>query len=435
MFSSTRKEIITVLVLMVALMLVACSNTSADSNGTADTDVTFSAVEVQAGTPDEICDSATPAQEPSTRSFDEPDQVLEAGLDYRAVFCTEAGAIYIDLYEQYTPVTVNNFVFLSQAGYYNNTTFHRVIQDFMAQAGDPTGTGTGGPGYTFDDEPIGFLTFDRPGLLAMANTGQPVSNGSQFFFTTSEPSHLNFRHTIFGDVLVGQDVVENIDLRDPQSATQTGTSLDTIVIITDPELVVADIADMEPATIDDARTVISEFPDIGLPTVEALTGVFTTDTLSDLISVEDISAIDVVFADNNYQFSVSAGHINDTCNLVDVGVIDIAYILHAFTTSDDALTVIESDIISDLLGVTNESSTLESEDLPYPISIEDVTACEASAVPAVTYWQRGRFIAVISITVPEAESENLSGWLNQVIGRQIYEQFFADLLRPEIRSN
>ena len=434
MILSLRKKITAVLVLIIVVVLASCSSASADSTSN-DVDIPLSPVEIQAGTPEEICNSVTPAEEPSTRSFDEPNQVLEDDIDYRAIFCTGVGAIYIDLYEQYTPNTVNNFVFLSQAGYYNNTTFHRVIQDFMAQAGDPTGLGTGGPGYTFADEPVGFLTFDRPGLLAMANTGQPVSNGSQFFLTTATPTHLNFRHTIFGDVLVGQDVVENINLRDPQSATQPGTSLDTIVIITDPELVIADVQNVELATIDDARTIISELPDIGLPIVESLTGVFTNDTLSDLIEVEDMSAIDTLLTDNNYQFSVSTGHINDTCNLTEIGVIDLSYALHAFTTSDDIQAIIESDAISNLIGATDESTTLESDELPYPISIENVIACETAAVHAVTYWQRGRFIAVVTITVPDAESENLSGWLNQVIGRQIYEQLFADLLRPEIRRN
>ena len=90
----------------------------------------------------------------------------------------------------------------------------------MAQGGDPTGTGRGGPGYQFKDEPVGFLTFDRPGLLAMANAG-PGTNGSQFFITTAPTPHLNYKHTIFGDVLVGQDVVEAIRERDPNAAAVT----------------------------------------------------------------------------------------------------------------------------------------------------------------------------------------------------------------------
>ncbi len=131
----------------------------------------------------DLCAAAS-KDEPATRSFDGPEQVLESGVDYRAIFCTQAGPVYVDLFEDYAPQTVNNFVFLAQNGYYNNTTFHRVIEDFMAQGGDPTGTGSGGPGYQFGDETPGFLVFDRPGLLAMANAG-PGTNGSQFFLTTA----------------------------------------------------------------------------------------------------------------------------------------------------------------------------------------------------------------------------------------------------------
>src|SRR5688572_14124487 len=120
--------------------------------------------------------------------------------------CTDAGAIYIDLLEDFAPATVNNFVFLAQNNYYDNTIFHRVLEDFMAQGGDPTGTGSGGPGYQFRDEFAPFLTFDRPYLLAMANAGAGT-NGSQFFITTAETPHLDFRHTIFGDVLEGQENV------------------------------------------------------------------------------------------------------------------------------------------------------------------------------------------------------------------------------------
>src|SRR5687767_12331023 len=86
-------------------------------------------------------------QEPTTRTYSQADDALVEGVDYQAIFCTDAGAILVDLYEDQTPITVNNFVFLAQHDYYNNTIFHRVIEGFMAQAGDPTGTGSGGPGY------------------------------------------------------------------------------------------------------------------------------------------------------------------------------------------------------------------------------------------------------------------------------------------------
>lgn len=149
-----------------------------------------------AQTPAEICAAAVPAVEPETRAFDQPEQVLEEGVDYHAIFCTEAGAVYVDLLEGEAPVTVNNFVFLANSGFYNNTTFHRVIADFMAQGGDPTATGTGGPGYEFEDEISAARVFDQPGLLAMANAG-PNTNGSQFFFVF-EDTPLPPNYTVFG---------------------------------------------------------------------------------------------------------------------------------------------------------------------------------------------------------------------------------------------
>lgn len=201
--------------------------------GNSDDETDAPNTEALSGTPDEICEAATPASDPETREYDEPEEVLEQGVDYQAIFCTDVGAIYIELFEEETPITVNNFVFLAQNGFYNNTIFHRVIEDFMAQGGDPTGTGRGGPGYQFQDEFVDDLVFDRPGLLAMANAG-PGTNGSQFFITTVETPWLDGNHTIFGEVIEGQDVVENIDVRDPQVRGSLATILETIVIITDP---------------------------------------------------------------------------------------------------------------------------------------------------------------------------------------------------------
>ncbi len=197
-----------------------------------------------------ICAAAQPAEQ-TPMQFQEAEAVLAEDTDYRAVLCTTAGPIYVDLYENLTPLTVNNFVFLAQQGYYDSTTFHRVIPDFMAQAGDPTASGRGGPGYQFPDEPIGFLTFDRPGLLAMANAG-PGTNGSQFFITTAAAPHLNYRHTIFGDVLLGQENVRVIRQRDPQTAAEPGETLQTVLIITDPTSIDnTDIVELEAATQDE----------------------------------------------------------------------------------------------------------------------------------------------------------------------------------------
>jgi cyclophilin family peptidyl-prolyl cis-trans isomerase len=158
-----------------------------------------------------------------------PEMSIDTEITYLATIVTEKGPIVLELFAEAAPVTVNNFVFLAREGYYDNTTFHRVIDDFMAQGGDPTGTGSGGPGYTFEDETDSGLVFDRPYLLAMANAGADT-NGSQFFITTSTPTHLNGAHTIFGEVIAGQEVVDSLTLRDPSTADFLGDTILTIEI-------------------------------------------------------------------------------------------------------------------------------------------------------------------------------------------------------------
>ena len=130
-----------------------------------------------------------------------------------ATLTTSQGTITIRLLPDYAPKTVQNFVKLAEEKFYDGTIFHRVIPQFMIQGGDPTGTGTGGPGYQFDDEIHPDLSFNSKYQLAMANAGKRGgrgTNGSQFFITVTEPYWLNGKHTIFGDVITGQDVVEAI---------------------------------------------------------------------------------------------------------------------------------------------------------------------------------------------------------------------------------
>lgn len=145
-----------------------------------------------------------------------PPMEIDPSKSYEAVFTTEAGEFRVRLFPEQAPLTVNNFVFLARQGYFDNTTFHRVLAGFMAQGGDPTGTGAGGPGYTFADEFDPNLQFDRPGLLAMANRGANT-NGGQFFITYAPTPHLNGLHTIFGEVIAGADVLEALTPRDPQA--------------------------------------------------------------------------------------------------------------------------------------------------------------------------------------------------------------------------
>ncbi len=135
-----------------------------------------------------------------------PEMIIKNGVDYLAILHTTSGDIKIDLYEDKTPITVNNFVYLAKNNFYNNTIFHRVVDGFMIQGGDPTGTGTGGPGYKFDDESFEG-TYTR-GTVAMANSG-PNTNGSQFFIMHQD-YQLPPAYVIFGKVTSGMDVVDKI---------------------------------------------------------------------------------------------------------------------------------------------------------------------------------------------------------------------------------
>jgi peptidyl-prolyl cis-trans isomerase B (cyclophilin B) len=128
---------------------------------------------------------------------------------YLATVETERGNIELELYPEHAPKTVNNFVFLAGEGFYDGVVFHRVIANFVVQGGDPTGTGSGGPGYRFEDEVKGNPLKHETGVISMANAG-PNTNGSQFFITHSSQSHLNGRHTVFGKVVDGMDVVQAI---------------------------------------------------------------------------------------------------------------------------------------------------------------------------------------------------------------------------------
>ena len=140
-----------------------------------------------------------------------PLMTIDPSANYTADIRTNQGRITIDLFASQAPKTVNSFVFLAQEGFYNGIIFHRVIPGFMIQGGDPTGTGTAGPGYSYEDEIDPSLVFDGPGILAMANAG-PNTNGSQFFITVAPTPNLNGNHTIFGRVTGGQDVVSGISL-------------------------------------------------------------------------------------------------------------------------------------------------------------------------------------------------------------------------------
>ena len=153
---------------------------------------------------------------PVAAQYDAPPMGIDSSKQYFAnVRMANGGEFVIQLYPDKAPITVNSFVFLACKGYFNGLTFHRVLDGFMAQGGDPTGTGSGGPGYEFVNEDSD-LTFDKPGVVAMANAGRDT-NGSQFFITFVETPQLNGGYTIFGQVIEGMDMVNAITRRDPQT--------------------------------------------------------------------------------------------------------------------------------------------------------------------------------------------------------------------------
>jgi cyclophilin family peptidyl-prolyl cis-trans isomerase len=139
-----------------------------------------------------------------------PEMQLEEGKDYHATLKTNMGDIKLDLFEKDAPIHVNNFVFLANDDFYDGVIFHRVINNFMIQGGDPEGTGMGGPGYTIPDEVANNPNKHEPFTLSMAKTAAPNTGGSQFFITETATPHLNGVHTVFGRVVEGEDVVEKI---------------------------------------------------------------------------------------------------------------------------------------------------------------------------------------------------------------------------------
>jgi cyclophilin family peptidyl-prolyl cis-trans isomerase len=159
-----------------------------------------------------------------------PSMEIDVKKSYSAVLKTDKGDITIELFADKTPITVNNFVFLARQRFYDGTIFHRVISNFMAQGGDPTGTGMGGPGYRFADEFNPSLRHDKAGVLSMANAG-PNTNGSQFFITHVPTPWLDNKHSVFGQVTDGIKVFMSIPPRDPSIKNAPAVKLISVTII------------------------------------------------------------------------------------------------------------------------------------------------------------------------------------------------------------
>ncbi len=158
-----------------------------------------------------------------------PQMVIDPKKHYKAHIETDKGTMVVELFADKVPNTVNNFVFLAREGFYDGTVFHRVIKDFMAQGGDPTGTGTGGPGYRFGDEFSTALKHNKPGVLSMANAG-PNTNGSQFFITHVPTPWLDNKHSVFGQVVQGMDILMSIPPRDPSNRNAPAVKINKVTI-------------------------------------------------------------------------------------------------------------------------------------------------------------------------------------------------------------
>src|SRR5215216_6564838 len=158
-----------------------------------------------------------------------PEMQIDSKKKYKAHMETDKGTIVFELFADKAPNTVNNFVFLSHEGFYEGEMFHRVISNFMVQCGDPTGRGSGGPGYKFADQFHPSLKHDKRWILSMANAG-PNTNGSQFFITHGPTPHLNNRHTVFGQVVEGMDVLMSIPARDPNNANAPAVKIKHVTI-------------------------------------------------------------------------------------------------------------------------------------------------------------------------------------------------------------
>ena len=202
------------------LVLVACSDEEPEPTAT-----TVPAAPVAAGgQTDTTAVMLTSGEEART-----PMGALDTSKTYHATFITDAGEFKILLFDDEAPLTVENFINLTTIGFYDGLMFHRVIPEFMAQGGDPTGTGAGGPGYRFRDEFDATRRHDKPGILSMANAG-PNTNGSQFFITFVPTPHLDGKHSVFGEVIEGIENVLKLEVRDPGTAQLPGDLIQSITI-------------------------------------------------------------------------------------------------------------------------------------------------------------------------------------------------------------
>ncbi len=388
-------------------------------------------------TPQQLCDAVGTAKNPENRNFNQAEQVLQLNVDYFAILCTGAGPVFIDLLEKETPITVNNFVFLAQQGYYNNTTFHRVLPNFMAQGGDPTGSGTGDPGYSFIDEIIPSLTFDAPGKLAMANAG-PNTNGSQFFITFGPQPTLNGGYTIFGLVVKGQANVNRIKLRDPeQNPTTSGTPLNTVLIITDQTKVLLTDNPL-PTQTDVAKALEGVDTLITTELANTLENIKLSQSTAEVVSDAPEAArkdLETLLTSNNHRYRVSSTLNNKACDISQLSFYFTSYILDAFASGKDAAAAIADPAMEKIALESGYTDKVTSANLTYPYYTTKDTICGKPVVRAMTYWRRGNFIVTTQVAWPiEAQGiDVLDQVLAQFVGARLYEPLLTTVLYSEIQ--
>lgn len=425
--------------LAAALLLVVGVSIAQDESNAASKYADSPSIVSQAGTPEALCEAAGTPAAPEVNQWDAPEDVLEAGVDYRTIFCTDAGAIYMDLFEDQTPATVNNLVFLAYNGYYNNTTFHRVIESFMAQGGDPSGTGAGGPGYQFQDEFEPYLFFDRVGLLAMANAGAGT-NGSQFFITTELTPHLDYQHTIFGEVLDGYDNVTAIKLRDPEAGGDA-TILKTVLIVKDPTLVESTFVESDRPTQADIEAALSSDGVIGA--ASALFGQFPAEEVTVDEKVFDIAGavenapnsvkapLESFLSDNGVEYIVSSAMNTATCALDVIPFVSISYTLYALPSAEAAAAaLLDANLPS--LGIANGQTTISGLAYDQPVYTGETSACDIGATAGRAFFTRGRYLIEAETVIP-ADSQYSAALIIERLGSIIFDRALASILRAEIR--
>ena len=391
-----------------------------------------------AQTPDQMCAAAVPAKDPASRTFTQAEQVLKADVDYRAIFCTAVGYVYVDLTEKETPIAVNNFVFLAHKGFYNNTTFHRVLPGFMAQGGDPTATGSGGPGYAFNDEIVPALRFDAPGKLAMANSGANT-NGSQFFITVAPQANLDGGYTLFGLVVKGQSNVSKIELRDPEKKPTTpGTTLNTVLIVTDPTTVL--LTDTPPPSqADVAKALDGVDAMISTDLANTLENKKLNQTTTEVISVAPEAArkdLEALLTAHNHQYRVSSTLNNKGCDITQIQFYSTSYTLDAFASGKDAAAAIADPAMEKIALESGFTDKVISAGLTFPYYTAKETVCEKPVVHAMTYWRHGNFIVTAQVAWPtEAKQglEVLDKVLLQFVGGRLYEPLLTSVLYSDIQ--